>query len=84
MRILIKTDGLKKGINIIIPNSLIFNSASALFVKKIINKHIPQWKLKYSDIRKISSLLRKMKKNHPGMALVDINTSDGTVIKIKP
>ena len=84
MRIFIKTDDLKKGINLIIPNSLMFNLVSALFVKKIINKHIPQGKLKYSDIRKISSILRRMKKNHPGMALVDINTSDGTVIKIKP
>ena len=84
MRIKIKTDDLKKPINIRVPNSLIFNKLTGKMIEKAIRDNSNgsvDFKLDTKEIRK---LLKETKKRYNGsFKFVEIETSNGDEILIE-
>ena len=84
MRIKIKTDDLKKPINIRVPNSLVFNKLTSKMIEKTIRDNsngAVDFKLYTKEIRK---MLKETKKRYKGnFKFVEIETVDGEEILIE-
>ena len=84
MRIKIKTEDLKKPINIRVPNSLIFNKLTGKMIEKTIRDNSNgsvDFKLDTKEIRK---MLKETNKRYNGnFKFVEIETADGDEILIE-
>lgn len=84
MRIFIRSAD-NKIINIVLPSSLIFNNITAAIGAKIINKHVSadeNYSIRTKDMRIIIRELNRFKKKYPTLNIVDIESSDGNIVKI--
>lgn len=87
MRILVKSAN-ERTIHIILPSGLILNNLTATLGTKVINKYINQncdstVNITSHDVRKLVQEIRRLKRKYPNWYLVDIESSDGDVVKIK-
>lgn len=84
MKIKIKTDDLRKPINIKMPNSFIFNKLTSKMIQKTIRDNsngVVDFKL---DTRKIRKILKETKKKYNGnFKFVEIQSRDGDEITIE-
>ena len=72
----------RHNIHFAFPNWLFLNRASLSFLKK--NDSEGMWKnVKPSHIRNIRRTIRRMRKTHKGWYLVEVESADGTGVKIK-
>lgn len=84
MRIFIKSAN-NKIINIFLPSSLIFNNITAAIGAKIINKYVSadeNYSIRTKDMCIIIRELNCFKKKYPTLNIVDIESSDGNIVKI--
>ncbi|MEA4832158.1 hypothetical protein SDC9_121532 [bioreactor metagenome] len=85
MRIYVKSNDGKK-FTLLFPSCLIFNDITASIGAKALNKHINMdidLKLNAHDMRKLIRMLNRMRRKYPDMYLVDIESADGDIVKIK-
>lgn len=89
MKIIVKSKEDKTNINISLPMNVVITllRVSKLFIKKYCNEEVAYGKGKYrfrsSDVDAIIDGLRYLKKEHKGLSLVDIEESNGDIVKIK-
>lgn len=84
MRIIVKSQE-AKNINITLPTGLIFNRIILSIALRALNKEMPKnnIRLKQKDKRQIIKLLRRMRRKHPNLELVNVESSDGDIVKVK-
>ena len=87
MRIYVKSPG-SRTINIVLPTRLILNNITATRGTKQINKYISnntqeEMNLSSIDIRKFIKLIHQLKKKYPDWCIVDVESADGEIVKIK-
>ena len=89
MRIIVKSKEENTNININVPMGVVITllRVSKPFIKKYCDEEVAYGKGKYgfkaSDVDKIIEGLRYLKKEHKGLSLVDIEESNGDIVKIK-
>ena len=89
MRIIVKSSEDKTNINISLPMSIVITllRVSKPFINKYCNEEVSYGKGNYgfraSDVDAIIKELRYLKKEHKGLSLVDIEESNGDIVKIK-
>ncbi len=84
MRILVHGAG-EKPIRIAFPTRLIFNGLTALLTKTAVQKYAPDQvgaRLRARDLRRLMRELNRMKRIHPHLELVSVDSSDGDHIRI--
>lgn len=82
LRILIQSPG-EKRIRLIFPTRLLFNFMTASLVARIVGKYIPMEEaISSKDIRRMVRVIRRMKRKHPKMKLVHVESSDGEIVQI--
>ena len=77
-----------KTVRLLLPTWLIFNDLTAIIGAKQINKHITvknkeQAALTPADIRKLVKEVRRLKRKYPGWTLIDVESADGSKVKVK-
>lgn len=87
MRIYVKSPG-SRTINIVLPSRLILNNLTATIGTKQINKYIGKSTpedviLSPQEVRKLIRLIHQLKKKYPDWYIVDVESSDGEIVKIK-
>lgn len=84
MKIIVKSQE-AKNINITLPTGLIFNRITLSIALRALNKEMPKnnIRLKQKDKRQIIKLLRRMRRKHPNLELVNVESSDGDIVKVK-
>ena len=80
MRIQIR-DG-ERNIRILLPTCLIFSRLTAWIGSAAINKYAPQRRLSAAQIDAIFAEFRRIKTKHGNWDLVDVEASDGQIVKI--
>ncbi|HOD93632.1 MAG TPA: hypothetical protein PLT91_07190 [Clostridia bacterium] len=83
MRIQIKSKD-EKNINLLLPTSLVLSNLTAVIAASAINKKIDKKDCEISsrDLCKLMAVMRKVKKKYGRFELVDIQSSDGDIVKI--
>ncbi len=88
MKICIKS-GNAPAVWLILPTALITSRIVLKIIRRILahwakenNRQIPEWPERL-DLGKYRREIRSVKKAHPGLWLVDIQSADGDVVKIK-
>lgn len=83
MRILIQSSG-EKAIKITLPTRMLFNSLTASIGAKAIRRYVStdDVKLSSADLRRLMKEINKIKKRFPGLLIVDVESSDGDIVKI--
>ncbi|ODU57173.1 MAG: hypothetical protein ABT01_02700 [Clostridium sp. SCN 57-10] len=84
MRILVHAAG-DKTIRVVFPTRLLFNSLTALLAKTAVQKYVPGEAgahLQAHDIRRLMRELNRMKRIHPHLELVSVDSADGDHIRI--
>ena len=87
MRIYVKSPG-SRTINIVLPSRLILNNLTATIGTKQINKYIgdntqEDVSISTQEVRKFIRLIHQLKKKYPDWYVVDVESSDGEIVKIK-
>ena len=84
MQIKIKAKDENKNINILLPTSLVFSNLSAIIAHKAITNKVEkeQFSISRKDLARLMWMLRSFKKKYGKLELVDIESSDGDIIKI--
>ena len=95
MRIYVKSPG-KRAINIALPTRLLLNNITATIGTKQVNKYIrknaqeevglsslEEELISSAEVRKLISFIHKLKKRYPDWYLVEVDSADGEVVKIK-
>lgn len=87
MRIYVKSPG-SRTINIVLPSRLILNNLTATIGTKQINKYISENThqeaiLSPQEVKKLIKLIHQLKKKYPDWYVVDVESSDGEIVKIK-
>ncbi|WP_297376508.1 hypothetical protein [uncultured Helcococcus sp.] len=84
MRIKIKTDDLKRPINIRVPNSLVFNKLTSKMLEKVIRENSNGTVDFNLDTKEIRKILKETKKKYNGnFKFVEIETANGEEILIE-
>ena len=87
MRIYVKSPG-SRTINIALPSRLILNNLTATIGTKQINKYLGESTqkdvaLSSQEARKLIKLIHQLKKKYPDWYIVDVESADGEIVKIK-
>lgn len=87
MRIYVKSPG-SRTINIVLPTRLILNNLTATIGTKQINKYIGEntqeaVSISPQEVRKFIRLIHQLKKKYPNWYIVDVESADGEIVKIK-
>lgn len=84
MKIIIKSPN-ERTIRLIFPTRLLFNSLTAKIGAAALKKYVPsdKFKIKPRDLHKLIKEINRIKRKYPGLVLVDVETSDGDIVKIK-
>lgn len=83
MRIFIHSPNERKKINLRFPTRLLFNYVTVTLGAKMIDKYVVMdGAISTHDLRRLVKVLRRMKKKHPHLKLVDIESKDGEVVQI--
>ncbi len=84
MRITIQSPG-ERTIRLVLPTRLLFNSFTARIGARTINKYVSfdNMKVSSSDFRHFIKEVNRMKHKYPGLELVDIESSNGEIVKIR-
>lgn len=84
MRILVHAAG-ERPIRVALPTRLLFNSLTAALAKTALQKYVPSEngvRLRAQDIRRLMRELGRMKRIHPHLELVSVDSADGDHIRI--
>lgn len=83
MRIIIESPG-EKTIRLIFPTRLLFNNLTALIGAGTINKYIPSSSPRISagQLRGLIKEINRVKRKYRDFVLVDVESSDGDIVKI--
>lgn len=83
MRIIIESPG-EKTIRLIFPTRLLFNNLTALIGAGTINKYIPSSspRISVGQLRGLIKEVNRVKRKYRGFVLVDVESSDGDIVKI--
>lgn len=81
MRILVHGAG-EKPIRVVFPTRLLFNGLTALLAKTAVQKYAPGEHLRASDLHRLMRELNRMKRIHPNLELVSVDSADGDHIRI--
>ena len=79
MKIFIKSDD--KKMVLVFPNLIFFNAPMLRLAENYSGGAMPH--IPSKSVRKLRKTIRKMKKIHKGWELVDVQSSNGDVVKIK-
>lgn len=71
-----------KTIKLMFPTRFLFNSITATIGTKIICKYV-QKDVSSHDLRRFAREVNRMKKKHPRMNIVDIESVDGDIVQIR-
>ncbi len=87
MRIYVKSPG-SRTINLVLPTRLILNNITATIGTKQVNRYInkstqEEIHLSTTEVRKFIKLVHQLKKKYPDWCIVDVESADGEVVKIK-
>ena len=87
MKILVKTDG-KREFLIFFPSRLIFNPLIATCAAGIINKSLRDKGILDCDntaeqLRRLSRIIMKYKRRHPGWNLIEVNSKEGDNVIVR-
>jgi|HigsolmetaAR203D_1030402.scaffolds.fasta_scaffold01584_6 hypothetical protein len=82
MKISIDVPG-EKPIRLVIPTRLLFNSLTAAIGAQVLrnNKEL-DFSISGKDLRRLVRELHRMKRKHRNLLLVDVETADGTIVRI--
>lgn len=85
MRICVREHEGKK-INIAIPTGMVLNRLTACAAKKCIKKHSQSDNadIRSADINRLFCEMKKFRRKHPELPLVEVESKDGTRVYIKP
>jgi hypothetical protein len=73
-----------KTIKLLLPTRLIFNSITATIGARMIRKHARMdSSINAHDLRRFVKEVNRMKKIHPRMNIVDIESADGDIVQIR-
>lgn len=83
MKIIIKSPG-EKAIRILIPTRLLCNNFTALIGTKAASKYLPTsyQKLSSKQLRMLFKEFIRISRKYRGLVLVDVESSDGEILKI--
>ena len=87
MRIYVKSPG-SRTINIALPTRLILNNLTATIGTKQLNKYInantqEEIFLSPVEVRKFIRLIHELRKKYPDWYIVDVESANGEIVKIK-
>ncbi|WMJ22816.1 hypothetical protein RBG61_12575 [Paludicola sp. MB14-C6] len=81
MKIKVKSEDCN--ISLLLPNALLLNRLTARIVAHYINKANKNFQMTEAQIRKIFATIKQCKKDFPKMYLVEVDSEDGDIVKIR-
>ncbi len=81
MRVCIRSG--KKGFQLILPTSLFLNRFAAAIVVKMMKSKYPSLKINTKDLNKLVTAIKRYKRKHKRLEIVDIRSNNGDKVLIR-
>ncbi len=84
MKIYIKSPGTIT-VRLIFPTRMLFNRLTAAIAEKLLKEHAALFKdadISSADLRRLAREVNRMKKKHPHLCLVHVESAGGDIVKI--